>query len=221
MRALEQTIGYAFKDRKLLLTALTHSSYSGEKHAASNQRLEFLGDAVLQLTMSDRLYLAYPDLAEGDLSRLRARSVQEGALHKAAIRLHLGEHLRLSHGEELAGGRERPSILADAVEALLGAIYLDGGMEPARAFVESFLPTAPETVAQDSKTALQELLQKGGGDTPQYEILSEEGPPHARRFHAQALWNGRQIGKGEGASKKAAEQAAALDALRELMRQGK
>lgn len=209
IKALQKAIGYTFTDETLLETALTHPSATGEPH---NQRLEFLGDAVLQLLMSERLYLSYPELMEGSLSRLRARSVQESALHAAALRLTLGQYLRMGYGEESSGGRERPSILADAMEALLGAVYLDGGLEKARILVNAYLPVLSGEEARDYKTELQELLQKNGA-TPRYRIVSQHGPAHAQRFVAQVTWDGQPIGSGEGPSKKAAEQEAARQAL--------
>lgn len=209
LKALQETIGYHFRDQKLLITALTHPSMTGEAH---NQRLEFLGDAVLQLVMSERLYLAHPELMEGALSRLRARSVQESALHAAAARLGLGEHLRMGYGEESSGGRERASILADAMEALLGAVYLDGGLEAARKLALERLPEVPEDAARDYKTELQELLQKSGS-TPRYRIVGQHGPAHAQQFIAEVIWEDQCIGTGQGASKKAAEQEAARLAL--------
>ena len=148
---LEQAIGYTFRDKSLLKLAMTHPSYAGETHV-HNQRLEFLGDAVLQLCTSVRLYKQYPDLPEGKLSRLRARCVQESALEVAARRLHLGENLLLGMGEERGGGREKPSILADAMEALLGAMYLDGGMEDARRLIEAVVPIADAPRVHDYKT---------------------------------------------------------------------
>ena len=156
---LEQAIDYSFKDKSLLKLAMTHPSYAGETHV-HNQRLEFLGDAVLQLCTSVRLYHQYPDLPEGKLSRLRARCVQEGALEVAARRLNLGKYLLLGHGEEHGGGREKPSILADAMEALLGAMYLDGAMEAARRLIETVVPIADVPRVHDYKTEYQELCQR-------------------------------------------------------------
>lgn len=210
--ALEKEIGYSFKDKSLLKLAMTHPSYAGDTHI-HNQRLEFLGDAVLQLCTSVRLYHQYPDLPEGKLSRLRARCVQEGALEVAARRLHLGAHLLLGHGEENAGGREKPSILADAMEALLGAMYLDGAMEEARRLIETVVPIQDQPRVHDYKTEYQELAQRIVGEAPVYRIVSEEGPAHARLFRAEVTLSGKVTGQGEGSSKKQAEQQAARSAL--------
>ncbi len=209
---LEQAIGYTFRDKSLLKLAMTHPSYAGETHV-HNQRLEFLGDAVLQLCTSVRLYKQYPDLPEGKLSRLRARCVQESALEVAARRLHLGENLLLGMGEERGGGREKPSILADAMEALLGAMYLDGGMEDARRLIEAVVPIADAPRVHDYKTEYQELAQSVTGETPVYRIVGEEGPAHMRTFFAEVELCGAVTGRGEGSSKKHAEQQAARDAL--------
>ena len=215
MTELERIIGYSFRDPELLRTALTHPSLSGESNVAHNQRLEFLGDAVLQLVMSARLYAAHPKLMEGELSRMRARSVNEKALHDAAERLGLGAYLLMSHGEELSGGRNRASVLADAVESVLGAIFLDGGLENARGFADTFLPIVAESVARDYKSELQEWMQEKAGITPVYRIVREDGPPHQRTFVANVLGN-RVLGEGVGTSKKNAEQAAAQAALAAL-----
>ena len=209
---LEKDIGYTFKDKSLLKLAMTHPSYAGETHV-HNQRLEVLGDAVLQLCTSVRLYHQYPDLPEGKLSRLRARCVQEGALEVAARRLNLGQHLLLGRGEEAGGGREKPSILADAMEALLGAMYLDGAMEEARRLIETVVPIQDQPRVHDYKTEYQELAQRVTGLTPVYRIVQEDGPAHARTFSAVAELAGRVTGQGQGSSKKQAEQQAARDAL--------
>lgn len=209
---LEKDIGYTFKDQKLLKLAMTHPSCAGETHV-HNQRLEFLGDAVLQLCMSDRLYHQYPDLQEGKLSKLRARCVQEGALEVAARKLDLGKYLLLGHGEEKVGGREKPSILADAFEAMLGAMYLDGAMEEARRLIETIIPVQDLPKVHDYKTEYQELAQSVTGVTPVYAIIGEEGPAHARLFHAQVTLAGKVTGQGSGNSKKQAEQQAARQAL--------
>jgi len=211
---LEQAIGYTFRDKSLLKLAMTHPSYAGETHV-HNQRLEFLGDAVLQLCTSVRLYKQYPDLPEGKLSRLRARCVQESALEVAARRLHLGENLLLGIGEERGGGREKPSILADAMEALLGAMYLDGGMETARAFILPFVTGALTDAAaeEDYKTKLQEIVQQNPEERLRYVVTDESGPDHNKHFVVEVHLNSNCIGKGEGHSKKLAEQQAAKEAL--------
>ena len=209
---LEKAIGYTFRDQSLLKLAMTHPSYAGETHV-HNQRLEFLGDAVLQLCMSSRLYHQYPDLQEGKLSKLRARCVQEGALEVAARKLDLGSNLLLGHGEDKVGGREKPSILADAFEALLGAMYLDGAMEEARRLIETIIPIQDLPKVHDYKTEYQELAQSVTGLTPTYRIVSEEGPAHARSFTAEVTLGGKVTGQGVGGSKKQAEQQAARQAL--------
>ena len=211
---LTEALGYVFHDEALLRRALTHPSM-GPK---DNQRLEFLGDAVLQYLMSDRLFRAYPDHREGALTHLRALLVCEAALSQVAQKLHIGEALIMDRGEELTGGREKPSVLCDAMEAVLAAVYLDGGMEAARAVVERCWP-GPEEVSrpmQDSKGALQEVLQKDGGETPTYEITGQSGPPHAPLFEAAVYRKGQLRGAGSGKTKKQAEQAAALEALGRL-----
>lgn len=209
---LEKDIDYTFCDKKLLQLAMTHPSHAGQTHV-HNQRLEFLGDAVLQLTMSARLYHQYPDLQEGQLSKLRARCVQEGALEVAARKLHLGDYLVLGHGEDKGGGREKPSILADAFEALLGAMYLDGAMEQAERLVKTIIPIQDLPKVHDYKTEYQELAQSVAGVTPVYRIVSEEGPAHAKQFSAEVTLNGKVTGQGSGSSKKQAEQQAARAAL--------
>ncbi len=213
MKDLERALGYAFRDAQLAKLALTHPSHAGENGGEHNQRLEFLGDAVLQLTMSERLYRENLRMAEGQLSRLRARSVNEAALCVAARGIGLGGYLLLGHGEDMTGGRDKPAILADAMEAVLGAVYLDGGLEAARGVTARLLPVAPEQSARDHKTELQEKLQLNGGTTPCYRIAREDGPPHRRIFTAEVLWDGRVIGEGSGASKKVAEQEAARAAM--------
>ncbi|MDR3085668.1 MAG: ribonuclease III, partial [Christensenellaceae bacterium] len=185
MSELEKIIGYAFHDGSLLELALTHPSLARDGWV-SNQRLEFLGDAVLQLCVSARLYAQHQDMHEGWLSRKRALIVQEQSLRQAAESIGLGGYLLMGPGEESTGGRDKPSILADAVEALLGAIYLDGGLPAAERFVAAFvlsLESPPET--RDYKTDFQELSQRESGITPVYRIAREEGPPHERTFTAQ------------------------------------
>lgn len=214
MQTLMNALGYQFRNPALLQQALTHPSYSHE----DNQRLEFLGDAVLQYLMSDILYASHPRDREGSLTHLRALLVCEAALSQVATSLHVGEALRMDKGEALTGGREKPSVLADAMEAILAAIYLDGGLEAARAIITRHWPR-PEEVhrpMQDSKGALQEHLQKDGGDPPTYAIISQEGPPHDRRFQAAVSRYGVELARGCGKTKKQAEQAAALAALEAL-----
>lgn len=218
MRELERAIGHSFGDGRLLVVALTHASLAGESDVMHNQRLEFLGDAVLQLLMSERLYRAYPNSMEGELSRTRARSVNENALCDAARRLGLGRFLRMSNGEEASGGRDRPSVLADAMEALLGAVYLDAGLEAARAVADALLPTVSQESARDYKSELQEITQRDSGFTPAYRIVAEKGPPHNRTFVAGVFGGEALLGEGSGSSKKAAEQEAARLAIEGLKR---
>ena len=214
MNSLEKALGYSFRDAALLRRALTHPSM-GKK---DNQRLEFLGDAVLQYLMSDKLYREYPEDREGGLTHLRALLVCEAALSQVARELGVGEALIMDKGEELTGGREKPSVLCDAMEAILAAIYLDGGMDAAREVMERCWPN-PEEVqrpAQDSKGALQELLQRGGGEPPEYRITAQSGPAHDPRFEATVYRQGKAVATGIGHTKKQAEQEAAVQALKIL-----
>ncbi len=207
-------LGYSFHDEALLRRALTHPSAGKE----DNQRLEFLGDAVLQYLMSDKLYRLHPSDREGSLTHMRALLVCEAALSVIADRLGIGEALVMDRGEELTGGRTKPSVLCDAMEAVLAAVYLDGGMEAARAVVERCWPEEDEVSRpmQDSKGQLQELLQKDGGDPPFYAITGTSGPPHNPVFEAAVYCGRREIARGSGKTKKQAEQAAALAALKAL-----
>lgn len=209
-----KALGYEFRDLSLLRLALTHPSVGRE----DNQRLEFLGDAVLQYLMSDLLYAMYPDEREGVLTHYRALLVCEAALSQVAKKLGIGEALIMDRGEEFTGGREKPSVLCDAMEAVLAAVYLDGGMEAARGVITRCWP-APEEVKrpmQDSKGALQELLQKDGGEAPSYEITGRSGPDHNPSFEATVSRCGKELARGTGKTKKQAEQAAALNALARL-----
>lgn len=214
MQNLMNNLGYQFKDPALLKRALTHPSMGAE----DNQRLEFLGDAVLQYVMSDILYKTHPKDREGQLTHLRALLVCEAALSQVARSLHVGEALLMDRGEALTGGRDKPSVLCDAMEAILAAAYLDGGLDAARGIVQRHWPK-PEDVhrpMQDSKGALQEHLQKDGGDAPTYQILAQDGPPHDRTFEAAVYRYGVELARGSGKTKKQAEQAAALAALEKL-----
>ena len=221
----EQIIGYDFKDKKLLEQALSHSSYANERKTlgGSNERLEFLGDSVLSIVVSDYLYKHFTRVAEGELTKLRASLVCEKSLHVFAKQIHLGDFLRLGKGEENTGGRERPSILADAFEAVIAAIYLDGGMEPAAKHILRFMPEDIEhgrkPVFSDFKTVLQEIVQKNPEEKVEYVLIGEEGPDHNKRFVVEVRLNSQVIGKGKGRSKKEAEQLAAKEAL-ELMGYG-
>lgn len=224
MDSLEKKLCHSFRDRALLVTALTHSSYANENRSRggeSNERLEFLGDSVLGMVVADALYRRFPELPEGRMTRLRAQLVCEESLHKVAAELGLGEYVRLGRGEEHTGGRRRTSILADAVEAVIAALHLDGGMETARDFIErqilsSLDGAGPVTRLEDCKTELQELVQKKSGQVLSYELLGESGPDHDKTFTSQVCLNGRAIGSGSGRTKKEAEQAAARAALEEL-----
>lgn len=214
MQQLMNALGYQFRNPALLQQALTHPSYSSD----DNQRLEFLGDAVLQYLMSDILYASHPRDREGQLTHLRALLVCEAALAQVATGLHVGEALRMDKGEALTGGREKASVLADAMEAILAAVYLDGGLNAARQIIQRHWPR-PEEVhrpMQDSKGALQERLQKNGGPAPTYTIISQEGPPHDRTFGAAVFLDGVELARGVGKTKQKAQQAAALAALEQL-----
>lgn len=218
MDKLEEKLGYVFQNRALLENALTHSSYANEnrgKGLQSNERLEFLGDSVLGMVTADYLYRAHPDLPEGDLTRTRAALVCEGSLVEVARELDLGSHLLLGKGEDTGGGRERPSIVADAVEAVIAAVYLDGGIGSARKVITRFILDAEEEKAgsRDYKTALQELVQRESGQVLEYRLIGSTGPDHAKIFQVAVDLNGEPIGTGEGRSKKEAEQAAAKAAF--------
>ncbi len=216
LKRVMDALGYTFRDEALLRRALTHPSAGRQ----DNQRLEFLGDAVLQYLMSDRLYRKHPDEREGSLTHMRALLVCEAALSPIAQRLGIGEALIMDRGEELTGGRTKPSVLCDAMEAVLAAVYLDGGMEAAREVVDRCWPGEDEVSRpmQDSKGQLQEILQKNGGETPVYEITGTSGPPHAPVFEARVSRGGQELGTGSGKTKKQAEQAAALEAIKRLKR---
>ncbi len=222
MNELEKKIGYTYKNISYLENALTHSSYANEaKHGTkSNERLEFLGDAVLSMVVSDYIYKNCPGLPEGELSKLRASLVCEKSLCRFAKTLGVGKHLKLSHGEHNLKGNERPSILADAFEAIIASIYLDGGMEQARKFILSFVEPEiknPKPKAfKDYKTTLQEIIQKNPEEHLSYVLTGEQGPDHDKHFFVEVHLNSNVIGKGGGRSKKEAEQQAAREAL-ELM----
>lgn len=224
MDTLEAKIGYTFRDRSLLRNALTHSSYANEHRDSgvpSNERLEFLGDSILGLVVADHLYRTRPDLPEGDLTRIRAALVCEGSLVDVARELDLGSYLKLGKGEESGGGRHRPSIQADAVEAMLAAVYLDGGIGQARKLIHSLIlghEQEKTAAGRDYKTALQELIQRESGQVLSYRLVDESGPDHAKLFSMEVLLNGSAIGTGQGHSKKEAEQAAAKAAVQELER---
>ena len=211
---LEAALGYRFRDIGLLRLALTHPSCG----AQNNQRLEFLGDAVLQLAMSEMVYHAHPEQEEGGMTFLRARMVREETLCAVAKHLEVGKYLKMDHGCDMTGGRERPAVLADAMEAILAAIYLDGGFECAHRTVRALWPREQEVPlpVSDNKSELQKMLQAKGLPSPEYRTIAEEGPAHLRLFTVAVFdGEGRELGRGTGYSKKAAEQAAAGMALRE------
>ena len=216
---LERRLGYAFRDGLFLLTALTHPSYAGDHHVAHYQRLEFLGDAVLELTISRILYTRFPSWPEGRLTRTRAELVREETVSDVARTIDLGAYIRLSPGEEHSGVRSRSSILCDVMEAVLGAIYLDGGFEAAFQLIsslwESLCRKDMEIETLDSKTRLQEILQRTGR-VPEYELLAEEGPAHCPSFSFRVCVNGTELGRGKSGSKQRAQQEAARDALAHL-----
>ena len=224
IKGLEAAIGYTFENTEYLYLALTHSSYSNEakgknENRPCNERLEFLGDAVLSFVCSRYLYESFPELPEGEMSRIRASAVCEKALCRQAKAISLGDYLFLGHGEEGQKGRSRPSILADAFEALLAAIYLDGGIEPVREFL---LPRIAAEIGEimtagvdlDYKTCLQQVIQQERGDLLEYVTIEETGPAHCKVFTVEARLNGNVIGSGKGSSKRNAEQNAAKEALR-------
>ena len=218
MEELEQKIGYSFKNEALLRQALTHSSFSNEqkiKKWKNYERIEFLGDAVLELISSDYFYRTYPDETEGNLTKMRAAAVCEQALAITARELDLGKYLVLGKGEEQNGGRERDSIIADVVEAVIGAIYLDSGMREANHFIYLFFFNDLENkrLFFDAKSVLQEYLQEEKAGELTYRSVGEEGPEHEKVFIMEAVLNGEVIGTGKGKSKKAAQQSAAYDAL--------
>lgn len=221
MKTLEERLGYQFKNHSLLENALTHSSYANEHRDAgmsSNERLEFLGDSVLGMVVADHLYREHPQMPEGELTRTRAALVCEDSLVEVARALELGKYLRLGKGEDAGGGRERPSILADATEAVLAAVYLDGGIAPARRAIRTLVLGHEEemSASRDYKTALQELVQRESGQKLTYHLVGEEGPDHAKRFSVEVELNGKTVGAGEGRTKKAAEQNAAKAAIAAL-----
>lgn len=218
---LQERIGYKFKNTELLKRALTHTSYANETggdHNLSNERLEFLGDSVLGVITAEDFFMNYRNLPEGELTKLRAATVCEKALCEYAKDIDLGSFILLGRGEIVTGGSERPSILADAFEALIAAIYLDGGMDAAKGFVLKYIEKAAKEHRgfKDYKTMLQEVVQKNPGEIVEYVLVKETGPDHDKRFEVEVHLNSNVIGRGTGTSKKKAEQAAAKEAL-ELM----
>lgn len=222
MRTLEDKLGYQFKNRALLENALRHSSYANEHHMGSinsNERLEFLGDSILGMVVADSLYHTFPHLPEGDLTRLRANLVCEGSLAMVARRLDLGSYLLLGKGEAECGGAQRPSIIADAVEATIAAVYLDGGIAQARRIIQRFILDNMKEVqeaSRDHKTYLQEIIQRQSGQSLSYHLIGSEGPDHNKVFTMEVRLNGKAIGTGSGRSKKEAEQMAAKAGIKHL-----
>ena len=224
IKELEMAIGYRFRDIALLQNALAHSSYANERwhnSLMSNERLEFLGDSVLGMLVAEYLYRTFPDRPEGELTRMRADMVCERALSQVAAQIGLGTHMLLGKGEEQGGGRNRDSILADAVESVIAACFLDGGMEAAKQFVERFVLTRVPVSRlnnADYKTALQELVQQKRNQSSAYTLVEETGPDHDKQFTIELAINGQVVGIGHGTSKKRAEQDAARVAIEKLQK---
>ena len=210
---LQEVLHYTFKNPALLRIAMTHTSFANESKVPSthNERLEFLGDSVLSVVVADYLF-HHSKRPEGELTRMRASLVSEEALFQFAQEIHLGDYLRLGRGEDLGGGRNRPSVVSDAFEALIAALYLDGGMETARNFILPFI-TEGKTAEEDYKTRLQEVIQQNPEEKLHYEVESENGPDHDKKFVVAVYLNSNRMAAGEGRSKKAAEQQAAKEAL--------
>ena len=213
---LEHAISYRFADKRLLSVALTHPSAGPE----NNQRLEYLGDAVLELCVSEKIYAMHPEMHEGAMTQLRQKLVREERLAQAARQIALGAALMMDRSCEATGGRKNPSVLCDAFEAVLAAVYLDGGLEAARAMVLRLIGDCSDQGVNDAKSALQEYLQGRGRPMPVYETIAEEGPPHERIFTVVVRIDGTATGRGAGTSKKRAEQEAARAALNYLSRSG-
>ena len=221
MKSLEEKLGYTFQDKSLLGNALTHSSCANESKGRlhSNERLEFLGDSILGMVVAEHLYRNHPDLPEGELTRTRAALVCEESLVEVAHDLGLGDDLKRGKGEEAGGGRTRPSIRADAVEAVLAAVYLDGGIGSARKIIQKYILSREIeglNSQRDYKTALQELIQRESGQSLKYRLTGSEGPDHDKRFFVEVDLNGQPVGAGKGRSKKEAEQMAAKAAIAKL-----
>lgn len=221
---LQNIIGYRFRDENLLREALTHSSFANEKKTGqmvSNERLEFLGDAVLEIVISEVLFKSEPVMSEGEMTRIRAGIVCEQSISKAARKIGLGDFLYLGRGEDLGGGRNKDSILADAFEAVIGSVFLDGGIDEAGRLCTGLLAEQIGDIKNmlninDCKTYLQELMQKMSSDTITYEICKESGPDHNKMFGANAVHKNIILGYGEGKTKKEAEQNAAYDSIRKI-----
>ena len=222
LKDLEKAIGYQFRDIQLLQNALAHSSYANERwhnSLLSNERLEFLGDSVLGMLVADYLYRSFPDRPEGELTRMRADMVCEHTLATVANKIGLGQHLLLGHGEEQGGGRSRESILADAMESVIAACFLDGGLDAALKIVRQFILVevpVKKLHNADYKTALQELVQQKKNQVLSYAMVGQSGPDHDKKFDVEVSLNGKVVGKGSGSSKKRAEQMAAKGAIENL-----
>ncbi|MBB6631189.1 ribonuclease III [Clostridium algidicarnis] len=222
IKNIEKQIDTVFSDKEHLLTAITHSSYANQfKNVDYNERLEFLGDSVLQLCITEYLFNNYKQKSEGDLTKLRSLIVCENSLYEIALTWGIGRHMRMSRGEELTGGRDRVSIQADCVEAVIAAVYLDKGIDYVTDFIlKSFKETISKAINQeivlDYKTALQEKLQKDGEVEIDYELVKYEGPPHRRKFYTKVVINNKVMGEGNGYSKKESEQSSAKEALLKL-----
>ena len=218
---LEEQLGYTFKDKNLLKTALTHTSYAYEKNVQSNEKLEFLGDSILEFISSVYLYSNYLNLKEGEMTKVRAQVVCEQSLYKIAKSHNFSDFLYLGKSEKMAGGEVNPAILADSVEAIIAAMYLDGGLEPAKDFIinnlKEEIKIASKNVGQkDYKTVLQEILQRHGEVDIQYKIIKETGPDHNKEFEAEVIYNQKVLAVGKGKSKKLAEMEAAKFAIEVL-----
>lgn len=221
METIEQKLGYEFQSKELLKKALTHTSYAYEKNIESNEKLEYLGDSILEFITSKYLYFNYPKLTEGEMTKVRASVVCEKSLYKIAKLHNFSDFLYLGKSEQLSGGKNRPAILADSVEAVIAAIYIDGGIEPAEKFIIENLKQEIEQASKhvgikDHKTVLQEKLQIHGDVKIEYKIIQETGPDHDKSFEAQVKCNGKILAEGKGKSKKEAEMQAAKKALEEL-----
>ena len=221
---LEQELGYIFKDKNLLQTALTHTSYAYEKKTISNEKLEFLGDSILEFLSSIYIYQNYPKLKEGEMTKVRAQVVCEASLYKVAKSHNFSDFLRIGKSERVAHKQVKPSLMADSVEAVIAAMYLDGGLEPVNKFIienlKEEIKFASKNVGQkDYKTVLQEILQKHGDVKIEYKIIKEFGPDHDKTFDAEVIYNGNILAKGEGKSKKNAEMDAAKHAI-EILKKG-
>lgn len=222
LKEIEENLGVYFNNASLIKTALTHSSFGNQfKEAEYNERLEFLGDSVLQLCITEYLFNNFKNKSEGELTKIRSLIVCENSLYEIAKKLHLGEYIRMSKGEELTGGRERISIQADAVEAVIAAVYLDKGIGFVRDFIllhfeDTIRKAINNEIILDFKTKLQELLQKDGEVLIHYELIKHEGPPHRRKFFTNVCIDGKVMGEGSGYSKKEAEQNAAKEALKKM-----